>query len=458
MKRLLAAWFSVSCALAAAPTFNKDVAPILFENCMSCHREGEAAPFPLTNYQEAKKRGQLIAMVTQSRYMPPWHVADEGPEFRDERRLDPKEIAALQEWVKAGMPEGKAADLPEAPKFAEGWQLGEPDLIVEFPEAFEIPADGPDLYRSFAIPLGLDEDKWVRAVEFRPQARGSSHHALFFWDTTGSAVEADEADPKAGFSGMSELSAVWRGRRGRRGDGQQGGGGLGGWAVGGAPRELPAGLARPLPAGADLVVQMHFHPSGKAETEKAKLGLFFVDKPPEKTLTGIQVPPLFGRFSSIDIPAGEKDYVVKDSFTTPIDLDVYGAGGHAHYLCKQMKMTATLPTGETKTILWIDRWDFAWQERYYFADPMRLPAGTKLDVELHYDNSAENPSNPHDPPVRVAWGRGSEDEMGAMSIEATAVNEADLPELREAQRQQMRDAFLTRLKEAPSRMWRRLTQ
>ncbi|MEZ5396425.1 MAG: hypothetical protein R2724_26985 [Bryobacterales bacterium] len=167
---------------------------------------------------------------------------------------------------------------------------------------------------------------------------------------------------------------------------------------------------------------------------------------------------MFGRFAGIDIPAGEKDFVVRDSFTTPIDLDVYGAGGHAHYLCTQMKMTATLPTGEEKTLLWIDRWDFAWQERYYFVDPMRLPAGTRLDVELHYDNSASNPANPSNPPVDVAWGRGSEDEMGALSIEVTAVDEADLPKLRQAQREQFRDAVISRLKEAPGRMWRRLTQ
>jgi hypothetical protein len=458
MKCLVLGWIFVSVALAGPPTFNKDVAPILFENCMSCHREGEAAPFPLTNYQEAKKRGQLIAVVTESRYMPPWHLAEEGPAFRDERRLSAGQIATLQAWVKAGMPEGRAADLPAAPTFTEGWQLGKPDLVVEFSEAFEIPADGPDLYRGFAIPLGLKEEKWVRAVEFRPQARGSSHHALFFWDTTGSAVDADEADPKPGFGGMSELSSLRRGRREQREGGQQGGGGLGGWAVGGPPRTLPDGLARPLPAGADLVVQMHFHPSGKVQTEKAKLGLYFADKAPNKTLTGVQVPPAFGRFASIDIPAREKDYVVRDSFTTPIDLDIYGAGGHAHYLCKQMKMTATLPTGETKTVLWIDRWDFAWQERYYLAEPMRLPAGTRLDVELQYDNSAANPSNPHDPPVRVTWGRGSEDEMGALSIEVTAVNEADLPKLRDAQREQIRDAFVSRLKEAPGKMWRRLTQ
>jgi hypothetical protein len=412
----------------------------------------------LTNYQEAKKRGQLIAMVTESRSMPPWHAAEGAAKFRGERRLSGEQIATLREWVKAGMPQGRPEDLPEAPEHAEGWQLGEPDLIIEFPEGFEIPADGPDLYRGFAIPLGLGEDKWVRAVEFRPQARGSSHHALFFWDGTGSAVEADEEDTKPGFGGMSELSSALRGRRGRGDDGQAGGGGLGGWAVGGAPQGLPDGLARLLPAGADLVVQMHFHPSGKVETEKARLGLYFADKAPEKTLTGVQVPPVFGRLAGIDIPAGEKDYVVRDSFTTPIDLHVYGAGGHAHYLCTQMKMTATLPTGETKTLLWIDRWDFAWQERYYFEEPMRLPAGAKLDVELHYDNSAMNPANPHDPPVRVAWGRGSEDEMGAMSIEATAADEADLPKLREAQREQVRAAVVSRLKEAPGRMWRRLTQ
>ncbi|MEZ5396424.1 MAG: hypothetical protein R2724_26980 [Bryobacterales bacterium] len=201
--RVLWMGLALEMALYAAPTFTKDVAPILFENCVSCHREGEAAPFSLLTYEDAKKRGALIAAVTEARYMPPWHAAEGAAPFRDERRLNEAQIATLSQWVKAGMPQGAARDLPKAPQFADGWQLGEPDLVVEFSDTFEIPADGPDLYRSFAIPLNLGEQKWVRAVEFRPQARGSSHHALFFWDGTGSAVKADVEDPDPGFGGMA---------------------------------------------------------------------------------------------------------------------------------------------------------------------------------------------------------------------------------------------------------------
>ncbi|MBI1358451.1 MAG: hypothetical protein GC160_29290 [Acidobacteria bacterium] len=425
-------------AAAEPPSFTKDVAPILFENCMSCHREGEAAPFPLTSYSEAKKRGALISAVTEARYMPPWHAAPADVRYRDERRLSEEQIGTLKAWVEAGMPEGDPGRLPAPPEFAEGWQLGEPDLVVRMPEAFEVPAEGPDLYRSFAIPLPAGGDRWVRAIEFRPSARGASHHALFFADPSGEALEADSADGGPGFAGMREL------RRSERG------GGLGGWAVGGAPQMLPDGLARPLPAGSALVVQMHFHPSGKIEREQASLGLYFAPEAPQRTLTGVQTPPLFGRLAGIDIPAGESRYVVKDSFELPIAVDAYGVGGHAHYLCSEMKMTATLPGGEVKTLLWIDRWDFAWQERYYFREPLRLPAGTVLETELIYDNSAANPANPHRPPRHVAWGRGSEDEMGSVSLEVLAAKESELAELRAAQRRQIRQAIANRFLSAIS--------
>ncbi|MDA1311792.1 MAG: cytochrome c, partial [Acidobacteria bacterium] len=174
-------------------TFNKDIAPIIFDNCASCHRPGEAAPFPLTNYLEVKERGRLIATVTDSRYMPPWHAAPADVEYRDERRLSDEQITRIQSWVGQSMPEGDPRDLPALPDFPQGWQLGEPDLILEMPEPFEVPADGPDIYRTFAIPVDIPEDKWVRAAEFHPRARRSSHHAFFVIDPSGQAMAAERA-------------------------------------------------------------------------------------------------------------------------------------------------------------------------------------------------------------------------------------------------------------------------
>jgi hypothetical protein len=409
-------------------TFTEHVAPIILNVCATCHRPGEAAPFSLLSYEDVRKRGKLIATVTQSRYMPPWHADSDIGSFRDDRRLTDEQIRTIQEWVQTGMPEGNPRNMRQAPKFIPGWQLGTPDLIVKMDRAFDIPAGGPDLFRSFAIRLNLKEDKWVKAVEFRPSAK-SSHHALFFLDQTGEAVRLDEASPEPGFTGMNFLAG---GRAGRgRGAGLIGNAAvssLGGWAVGGSPRELPEGLARRLPKDSDLVLQMHFHPTGKIEHEQATVGLYFADGPPKQTLVGLQMPVLFGALAGIDIPAGEKRFVIQDSFTLPIDVDVIGGGAHAHYLGKEMHMTAFLPDGSRKDILRIAKWDFNWQERYYFKQPVRLPKGTRIETEIAYDNSKDNPNNPNSPPRRVTFGQQSTDEMGSMSIEFVAARERDLPE------------------------------
>jgi hypothetical protein len=396
-------------------TFTEHVAPIVLNVCATCHRPGEAAPFSLLTYDDVRKRGKLIATVTQSRYMPPWHADSEIGSFRDDRRLTDDQIRTIQEWVQAGMLEGDPRKMPEAPKLTPGWQLGNPDLVVRMDRAFDIPASGPDIFRSFAIRLNLKEDKWIKAVEFRPSAK-SSHHALFFLDQTGEAVRMDEASPEPGFIGMNFLAGAQAGRGGGF-VGTAAVASLGGWAVGGSPRELPEGLARRLPKTSDLVLQMHFHPTGKVEHEQATVGLYFADAPPKRTLVGLQMPVLFGAFAGINIPAGEKRFVIKDSFSLPIDVDVIGGGAHAHYLGKDMRMTAFLPDGSRKDILRIAKWDFNWQERYYFKQPARLPKGTRIETEIAYDNSSDNPNNPSSPPRRVTFGQQSTDEMGRSTVD-----------------------------------------
>jgi hypothetical protein len=402
---------SAALALGAPATFNKDIAPIVYQQCARCHRAGEAAPFPLISYEDVAKRGKLIAAVTASRYMPPWKAEPASYEYKDSRRLTDAQLAAIQAWVKVGMPRGEGV-APPVPKFPEGWQLGTPDLIVEMPKAFHVYAEGPDIYRNFVIPLDLKQDEWVQAVELRTSSR-VVHHVLYFADTSGDARKMDTGD-------MNDA----QGMRFTRGMIP-----MGGVAVGAQPHLLPNGLALNLPKGSDLVFQYHFHPSGKAEDEKSRIGLYFAKKAPEHTLTALQLPPVYGLFSNVKIPAGDKDFRVTDSYVLPVDVEAISVGAHAHYLGKTMKMTATLPNGEVKTLLNIKDWDFSWQDRYFFDHTVSLPKGTRIDGEVSWDNSEGNSRNPSNPPIAVKWGEESKDEMGSVSLQVYPRSEADLKTL-----------------------------
>ncbi len=417
---------------AAPVTFNQDIAPIIYHNCSSCHRPGEAAPFSLLSYHDAVRKAKTIAKLTASRAMPPWKAEVASYAYRDERRLKENEIELIQAWVKAGTPEG-SRPAPEPPKFASGWQLGEPDLIIEMPAAYHVPEDGPDIYRNIAVPLGLTEDKWVTAIDMKPSARAVVHHVLYFADPKGHAHEKPPQGTEPGFSGMRTGASVP----------------LGGWAIGAQPHFYPDGFAMRVPKGSDLVVQYHFHPTGKSEAEKSVIGFYFVKKAPERTLTRVQMPPHYSLFSGLDIPAGEKDFVIRDSYTLPVAIDGVGVGAHAHYIGKELKMTATLPDGDVKTLLCIKDWDFAWQDRYFFQQLVPLPQGTRLDVEIHWDNSAGNPHNPSIPPVRVTWGEESKDEMGSVSLIAVPHDEADLATLQTDVEKRAKSLARERMREDP---------
>lgn len=404
-------------------TFTETIAPLIYQNCVTCHRPGEAAPFALISYEDVKKRGALIATVTKSRYMPPWHAAHGYGEFADERRLTDAQIAAIGDWVSQGMQQGDVAKMPKLPQFPEGWHLGKPDLVLEMPAGFDLPASGPDIYRNFVIPTHLTEDKWVRAVEFHPSARKVVHHVLYAYTEGGALAKVDGADGRPGFGGMGSIGVT---------PGSGNSGGLGGWAVGATPIFMPEGLALPLPKGSDFILQMHFHLTGKAETEKSTVGIYFADKAPERKLMGLQLPALFGFGAGIDIPAGDKAYTIEDSFVLPVDVIAYSAGAHAHYVGKEMKATATLPDGTTQPLLWIPDWDFAWQDRYNYKSPVTLPKGTRVHVQLRYDNTADNPRNPSNPPKRVQWGEQSFDEMGSVTLQVVAVHKEEEGVLQQA--------------------------
>jgi hypothetical protein len=323
------------------------------------------------------------------------------------------------------MAEGDPRMLPGLPKFQDGWYLGKPDLIVTMDRAFDVPAGGPDVYRNFVLRLNLPEDKWVTAIELRPSARAVVHHALYFSDGNRSARKLDGRDGQPGFAGM----------------GFRGSGLLGGWAVGATPDRLPDGLALPLPRGSDLVVQTHFHPSGKAEKEQLTVGLYFAAKAPARTLVNVQLPPAFGLFAGIDIPPGKADYTVTDSFTLPVDVELVGCNPHAHYLGKSLRGWAVLPDGKTQRLFYIKDWDFNWQGAYTYKHFVRLPKGTVLHAEVVWDNSAANDRNPQQPPQRVRWGEGTADEMGSLRYLVVAAQEKDVPVLEAAFKEHMRRAL-----------------
>lgn len=399
-----------------APTFSETIAPIVFSNCVSCHRAGEAAPFTLTSYEDVAKRAALIAKVTESRYMPPWKAVKGHGEFKDERGLTDAQIASIRAWVKAGVPRGDATKMPPLPTFTDGWQLGKPDLILEMPIEYTVPASGPDIYRNFAIPTGLTEDKWVRAVEFRPSARRAVHHALFSFVRGGAVAALEGRGGQPGFGGAMPVALV---------PGFQPAGELGTWAVGTTTREFPGGIARRLAKNSDLVVQMHFHPTGKPQVERSTVGIYFADGPPDRRVMTPAVPGLFGFLKGIDIPPGEKAYTIRATLPIGRDTQVLSIAAHAHYLGKEIKADATLPDGTIKPLLWIQDWDFNWQDRYDYKEPVLLPKGTRIDVSITYDNSADNPHNPCNPPRRVRWGLQSFDEMGSVSFMMLLVNAAE---------------------------------
>jgi len=383
-------------------TYSRDIAPLLQKNCIVCHREGGGAPFELDDFDSTRRKANTILRVVESRYMPPWHAIGGDIPLVGDRRLEESEVALFSKWIEAGRPEGDPADMPPPRDFPSGWQLGEPDLILTMDEAYELSADGPDIYRNFVLPTGLLTEKHIKAIEFRPSSPEVVHHALFYVDTKGRAREVDEADPAPGFAEMPVGEGTGRG--------------LGGWVPGASPRPLPEGLAHHLPAESDIILQIHFHPTGKPEKEQSRIGLYFGDRKPERQFTSIQLPPVFGAFSGLDLAPGAAETVVTDSFELPVAVRAFGAHPHSHYRGKSLSMTAHLPNGDSIVLLDIPDWDMDWQEEYRFAREIPLPAGTRLEARVVWDNSAESSDNPVVPPVRVRWGLESLDEMGSIDL------------------------------------------
>lgn len=402
-------------AAAVPPTFNGTIAPLLYRNCAVCHHPGGSAPFSLLTYPEAKKHDRQIALVTESRFMPPWLPERGAPRLSGERGLTTEEIALLRRWYDAGAPEGDPAERPTPPRFVEGWALGAPDLELEAPEAYLLPAEGRDVFRTLIIPIPTTSKRYVRAIDMRPGNPRVVHHVVMRLDRSRTARLFDERDPGPGYEGMA-----W-------GEARPPAGHFLGWTPGRVPDAGRDELAWVLEPGTDLVVQMHMLPSGKPESIRPRVGLYFTSKPSLLTVETILL-----NAKKIDIPAGSRDYAVEESYVLPVDVELASVYAHAHFLGKEVDGWAVLPSGERRTLLHIPRWDFSWQDQYDYADKIRLPAGTRLAMRVSYDNSADNEHNPSSPPRRVVSGNSSTDEMGSMSFGAILKREADRRVLQEA--------------------------
>ncbi len=417
--------------VARTVTFSGDVAPILFENCASCHRPVDdgrlraerfgaqaaaqrpvsaddplcvaGAPFSVLDYQAVRRYAPAIASAVQRRTMPPWLPEPGHGEFVGERRLSDDEIALITTWVESGAPEGNPADAPDPPTFSGGWQLGTPDLVLTLPEAYVLQQARPgqrsgdgDVFRNFVIPVPITTTRYVRAVEFRADRPQALHHADLAIDRARVSRALDRAEPGPGFATMDggEVYNVY------------------GWSPGKVPTMEPAEHAWTLDPGTDFVLLLHMIAGTQSETVQPTIGLFFSDTPPTRTPISVKLEA-----KGIDLPAGEADYVVEDSYVLPVDVEALSIYPHAHYLGKEMRGTATLPDGSQQDLLWIRQWDFRWQDRYRYQSPLFLPQGTRLSMRFSFDNSAANPNNRSSPPQRVRSGPRSTDEMAQLWLE-----------------------------------------
>jgi Flp pilus assembly protein TadD len=384
-------------------TFNRDIAPIVFRFCAPCHRPGEAGPFSLLTYEDVETHARQIVSVTARRYMPPWLPERGDLEFADELRLTAEQIALFRAWYDADEPQGDAGDLPAPPKFTEGWQLGKPDLILQAAKPYLLPAGGTDQYWNFVFRAPLALTRWIRAVEIRPGNKREVHHANLLVDRSGSARRQEPA-PGEGFPGMElQIESETFDPDGH----------FLFWKPGTLVKSEPRTMALRLDAGNDLVLNTHLQPSGKPERIQPSVGLYFT----EEAATEFPVLLQLDGDQQLDIPANQKDFVVSDEFTLPVDVELLAIYPHAHYLGKDLLAVVRLPDGEEKTLIHIPRWDLNWQAVYYYARPVNLPGGSSIRMRYVYDNSRDNLANPNDPPQRVMAGNRASDEMAHLWLQ-----------------------------------------
>ena len=371
---------SASGPAKTSSTFTKDVAPILFNRCVDCHRPGEIAPMSLLSYQEVRPWAKSIRQKVVERSMPPWSADPHVGKFSNNPSLSQKEIDAIVSWVDAGAPKGDDKDMPPTPKFVEGWTIGTPDVVLAMQEEYSIPADGTVPYLYFTIPTNFKEDKWIQAMEIRPGNRSVVHHVIAF---------------------VQEAGASGRGGRG----GEGGRGQLGGITPNKSGVVFAPGTARLIKAGSSVVFQMHYTTNGQATKDRTSIGLVFSKEPPNKTL--VTGSAMNARFA---IPPGDDNYEVKSSMTFKEDVHLTTFMPHMHFRGKDFTYTAVYPDGRSEVVLRVPKYDFNWQLTYVLEKPLALPKGTRLDCVAHFDNSTKNKFNP-DPTKEVRWGDQTWEEM-----------------------------------------------
>ena len=404
----------------APVTFAKDIAPIVFQQCAACHRPGGSAPFSLLSYADVRPRAREIVDAVTRRAMPPWAPEPGYGEFSRPRQLTEPQIATFRRWLDAGGPSGDLRAMPSPPDFKDGWQLGQPDLVLKLAQPFRLPPGGPDRLRNFVIPIPISARRYVKAWEFQAGNLRVVHHSMMLVDHTRESRTRDDADPEPGYEGLVPLSA-------RMPDGY-----FVDWTPGQVPYVAPDHMAWTLEQGSDLVLTLHLRPTGSWETVDASVGLYFGDAPPTLTPTMIRLSR-----QDIDIPPGDSRYAISDSYVLPVDVDAFDIKPHAHSLAREMRVFADLPDGTRRWLIYIKRWDFHWQDSYRYAVPITLPAGSRITMEYTYDNSAGNRANTSSPPRRITFGQETSDEMGDLWLQVLPRDPATLALLDNSMRAKM---------------------
>jgi len=392
-------------------TFHKQVEPVLQARCQGCHRPGESAPFSMLTYKDTRPWAKAIKTAVLSRKMPPWHAEPGVGHFKNDRSLSQSEIDTIVKWVDSGAEEGNRKDAPAPQPFVEGWNIGKPDMVFEMPEPYEVPASGTVDYQWIVMPTGFTEDKWLQAVEVRPGDRSVVHHVIAFYRKPGSKWLADA---KPGVPTPKAMGAPETGMS----DGS-----IGGYVPGLPAESLPRGRALLLPAGADLVLQMHYTASGKAAKDRTKVGVVFANEPPAERSFGLGVGN-----SKFVIPPGAADHKVDAEITLDSDVRVVDFTPHMHLRGKAFEFRAVFPDGTREVLLRVPKYDFNWQVTYELAQERVFPKGTKIEGTAWFDNSPNNPFNP-DPKVEVRFGDQTWDEMMIGFIGVAFAPDQDLKKL-----------------------------
>ena len=407
MKLFLSIVFSIFSVTVFAQeiTFSEHIAPIIFKNCSACHREGEIGPMALTNYEQVKNWAATIEFVTHSRYMPPWQADPDYSSFLGERSLSDDEIEMISDWVAQGTPEGNPDLIPEFPEFPTGSQVGEPDLVLTFEEAYEHFGGNEDEYRVFVFPTGLIEDTDIAAIELRPGNTNIVHHAIFTYDDSGKARKLDAEDDKYGYESFGGFG--FDNVLGRI---------LDGYVPGQKAVLSPEGTGFKLPAGADLVVQMHYAPIPYAESDSSTINIFFKREPVERYIEQNVMLPLPFTIGEAYLIRPNEIKTFHGRWIIQEDISLISILPHMHLLGKQWEVYAVHPSGDTTNIIKIDDWDFNWQNTYHFDRFIPVEKGSVIHALATYDNTTNNPSNPSNPPRFMTWGEKTTDEMYFLPI------------------------------------------